>query len=212
VPLQSLIRVDNAASSSRVLWVGLGQLGLAALGVHLAADHLDDQLFSALVWCNDALAPAVQALSLKGLAADQLQAPAAWFAIGVELLADLYLFLCLALTSQAPKLSWGAYKRALSARAVLVPLFWIPISLAGSWVVAMAIEDSLVDLHAMGAQVIGVGLALLVAWRLGFSGLRRVLGSLEPPEKRSDGWPWAFLVLPLAALAIRYGLPIWGWL
>lgn len=212
MPLKSLIRIDNVASSSRVLWVGFGQLGLAALGVHLAADHLDDQLFSAMVWCNDAIGPAVQALSLKGLAADQFQAPAACLAIGVELLADLYLFLCLALTSQTPELSWGSYKRALSARAVLVPLFWIPVSLAGSWVVAMAVEDSLVDLHTTGAQVLGAGLALLVAWRLGFSGLRRVLGALEPPKKRSAGWPWTFLVLPLAALAIRYGLPIWGWL
>lgn len=212
MPLQSLIRVDNAASCSRVLWVGLGQLGLAALGVHLAADHLDDQLFSALVWCNDALAPAVQALSLKGLAADQLQAPAAWTAIGIELLADLFLFLCLALTSQAPELSWGSYKRALSARAVLVPVFWVPVSLAGAWVVGMAVEDTLAGFHAQGAQIAGIVLALLVAWRLGLSGLRRVLGALEPPKKRSEGWPWAFLVLPLAFLAVRYGLPVWGWL
>ncbi|MED5371017.1 MAG: hypothetical protein VX899_08400 [Myxococcota bacterium] len=212
MPIAKIAKVDAAAGKTRMLWMGLGQLGLAALGVHLAADHLDDHVYTALVWGNDRLAPLWDVLAVKGLAADQLQVPAAWTAVGVELLADLFLFLALTLTPLRPTLSWKGYRASFSARSILVPTLWIPAVLAGSWVVGMAVEDGLSMIHAQGALAAGIVVALFMAWRLGWTGLRRVLGALEPPKRRFEAWGWAPLVLPLAVLALRYGLPVWGWL
>ena len=90
----------------------------------------------------------------------------------------------------------------------------------------MATEDLLAGGHAAAAKWLGWGVAALVAWRLGCTGWRRVVGGLELPASaaqgqkvlkvvprwRLDGLAWAPLLVLVAALATRHGLPVWGWL
>lgn len=207
-----LLKFDRVLTKARPLFVGMGQLGLVALGVHLAADRLDDHVFQLLVQANDALSPLYARLSLTGIEADALIGPSAWVALGLELVVDAVLFLALGLTPQHPELSWSSYKRTLGVKAVVVPLTWIPLVLAGAWSVAMALEDVLSAWHAQGAQWLAGGIAALVVWRLGWSGWCRVVGGLSVPKSKWTGLAAAPLLLLVAGLAARYGLPVWGWL
>jgi hypothetical protein len=221
-----LLAIDRFFSATRPAWMGLGQLGVALLGVHLAADRLDDSVYQALLWMNEGISPLMAKLALSGLDPEQLATPAGWVALVLELLADLFMLGALSLTAQAPELSWARYKERLTVRALVLPLFWAPVALAGAWVVGMAAEDLLAGWHAQGAQIVGWVAAALVAWRLGFTGWRRVVGGLDLPKSaaegakvlkviprwRLDGLGWAPLLVLLAALATRHGLPIWGWM
>ena len=221
-----LLGIDGFFSATRPAWVGLGQLGVVLLGVHLAADRLDDAVYQALLWVNGPVSVLASKLGLAGRDPEQLTDPAAWVAVVLELLADLVLLGALALTAQAPGLSWQRYRQRLSVRAVVLPLAWAPIALAGAWTVGMAAEDLLAAWHPQGAHAVGWVVAGLVGWRLGWSGWRRVVGAVELPKSaasgekvlrviprwRLDGLIQAPLLLVLAALATRHGLPIWGWL
>ncbi len=211
--MRALFAVDGFFSKTRPAWVGLGQIGLAILGVHLAADRLDDHLLQMLLWLND---HAITVVALKlGTSApmpDQFESPSMWAALGLELVLDVYLFNCLALTPQDPRLSWETFKRRLSVEAVLVPLFWAPVALAGAWVVGMAVEDTLMSLNEMAALALGWWVAALVAWRLAWTGWKRVVGGLAIPRKRWRGLPWAPALILVGVLATWHGLPIWGWL
>jgi hypothetical protein len=221
-----LLAIDRFFSTTRPAWLGLGQLGVAVLGVHLAADRLDDSVYQALLWANEGIAPLLGKLKLSGLDPEQLATPAAWVALVLELLVDLFMLGALSLTAHAPQLSWAQYKSRLTVRSVVVPLFWAPVALAGAWVVGMATEDLLAGWHATAAKWLGWGVAALVAWRLGRTGWRRVVGGLELPASaaegqkvlrvvprwRLDGLAWAPLLVLVAALATRHGLPVWGWL
>ena len=199
--IAALGRIDGIVSLSRPMWAWLGQLAVIVLGVHLAADRLDDPLHGFLV-----------ALPVPWTTPEQPIAVAAWLAIALELVVVARAAAALLLTSHEPAVSWASYKRVLSIDAVVLPLFWAPVSLAGAWVVGMAIEDLLAPWHAVGATVLAYGVALLVAWRLGWSGLVRVVGALEVPKRRTAGWLWAPPLLLVAAVAFRNGLPVWGWL
>ena len=199
--LRTAARFDRAVTSSRPLWIGLGQLAVIVLGVHLAADRFDDLLYQAIAWT-----------ALPWPDPDTPSIVAAWAAVLLELAVVLRAAGALALTSHAPDLSWSDYKRKLSVEAVLLPVFWAPVALAGSWVVGMAVEDLLAGWNANVALAAGLISAAFVAWRVGYSGLIRVLGALSVPEKRTRGWYWVPLLLPVAWLAFRYGLPIWWWL
>ena len=81
-----LLAIDRFFSATRPAWLGLGQLGVAILGVHLAADRLDDSVYQALLWANEGLAPLLQKLKMTGLDPEQLATPAAWVALALELL------------------------------------------------------------------------------------------------------------------------------
>lgn len=206
------LKADTLLARSRPLWVGLGQLGVAALGVHLAADRLDDHVFQGLVWLNDHVISAIAVkLSMGGVEPDQLIAPSAWLALILELLVDLYMFGALALTAQEPSVDLDSWKRKLSVEAVVLPLFWVPVALAGSWVVGMAVEDHLATWHATAGLVAGWTVAGLVGWRLGWTGLRRVVGGLDVPKRRTRGLAWAPVLMLVAGLAAWHGLPVHGW-
>jgi hypothetical protein len=196
-----LARIDRAASATRLGWVWLGQLGLIALGVHLGADRLDDALHAALVsapvpW------PTVEAPATI----------AAWTALVLELLALTKATAAVLWTSHAPQLSWRRWWDARSAESLILTMFWAPTALAGAWVLGMAAEDLAAPwVNNQLAFASGVALATFAAWRLGLTGLVRVIGALEPTERKLSGWWWAPVLLPLAALAARHGLPLW-WL
>ena len=95
--------------------------------------------------------------------------------------------------------------------SVTALLAWAPLTVVGAWVVAMAVEDA-VAVHALeAARPLGWLVALVVGWRLGWSGIRRVTTRTPVPESRLQG-AWAALpVLLVAGLALRHGLPIHGW-
>ena len=205
------LKADTAIAQTRPIWVGLGQLGVAVLGVHLAADRLDDHVFQGLLWLNDHVISAIAVkLQMGGLEPDALIAPSSWLAFLLEIVVDLYMFGALALTAQEPELSVESYKRKLSVEAVVLPLFWVPVALAGSWMVGMAVEDRLAEWHATAALVAGWTVAGLVGWRLGWTGLRRIVGGLDVPKRRTKGLGWAPLLVLIAGLAAWHGLPIHG--
>jgi len=205
------MKVDALLSRTRPGWVGLGQLAVAALGVHLAADRIDDHLLQGLLWMNEHMVSAIALkLGLHGIEPDAFISPSAWLALLLELAVDAYLFFSLALTAQDPELAWKSYQRKLSVEAVVVPLVWIPVALAGSWVVGMAVEDKLALWHPQAAMALGWGVAALVGWRLAWTGWKRVVGGLDVPKRRTKGLGWAFPLLLVGALAAWHGLPFHG--
>ena len=205
------MKIDGFLSRTRPGWVGFGQLGVAALGVHLAADRLDDHVLQALLWLNDhALSAVAVKLSLNGIEPDAFVNPAAWLALVVELAVVAYLFFSIALTAQDPELDWKGFQRKLSVEAVVLPLVWIPVALAGSWVVGMAVEDKLAAWHPTAALALGWGVAALVGWRLAWTGWKRIVGGLDVPKRRTKGLAWAPALLLVGGLAAWHGLPLHG--
>ncbi|HJN74481.1 MAG TPA: hypothetical protein QGF58_11160 [Myxococcota bacterium] len=205
------LKADGFFSRTRPGWVGLGQLAVAALGVHLAADRLDDHVLQGLLRLNEHLFSTIAVkLSLGGIEPDAFVSPAVWLALLIELAVDLYMFFAIALTAQDPELDWKGYRRKLSVEAVVLPLFWAPVALAGSWVVGMAVEDKLAAWHPGAAMVLGWTIAGLVGWRLAWTGWKRIVGGLDVPKRRTKGIVWAPALLLFAALAAWHGLPVHG--
>jgi len=194
-------RVDQLLAQSRIFWRWIGQAGVVMLGVHLAADQLDD-LIAALL----AEAP------WSWPVADLPLVAGAWGAVAVELLLVVKIADALLLTPQEPTLSWRGWYESRSVDAVALPAFWMICALAGAWTVGMAVEDSLAGLHAVGAFAAGAGAAALAAWRLGWTGFCRIVAGLKEPPSRLRGLSWAPLLLAVGYLAARHGLPVWGWL
>ena len=106
-PFRALRETTRFLGAHRRLFVPLGVLALVALGVHAAADHLDDWVFRLLDAADrgtealygryaDALLsePAARKLAFDALVtlADK-ERWAKWIALGVELLIDLRLFI-----------------------------------------------------------------------------------------------------------------------
>lgn len=200
--LKLLKGIDQAISLTRPLWAWLGQLALVLLGIHLAADQLDDYLY-ALLTLGELPWPDANAPKLI----------AAGGALVLELAIVGRAAFAILLTPQQPELSWSSYKRRLSVEAISLPLFWGTAAVAGSWVVGMATQDALYPYDPLVAAILSWAVALLVAWRLGLSGWRRVVGALDdPPKARTRGLIEAPFLLGVAFLVLWDGLPIWGWL
>ena len=72
-------------------------------------------------------------------------------------------------------------------------------------------EDLLAPILGPGASAVGWCTFVLVAWRLGWSGLRLVC--MRAPEPDSPGTATAIsLVFALSGwLAFSHALPVWGW-
>jgi len=191
---------DRAVGVTRPLWQWLGQAGLVLLGVHLAADRLDDLVYDALL-----------AIPQAQIGAEQLALVAAWGAVALELVVVLKVCGALLLTAREPELSWRGWWSARSVDAWLMPVFWGAAALAGAWTVGMSIEDLLAEQGVVGAEIAGWGLAALMAWRLGWTGWKRVVGALAP-GRFSRGLGWALAVAPLTLLTLMHGLPVWRWL
>ena len=147
---------DRAAGSLARAATTLGQLALVSLGVHLAADRLDDHLVTAILaaqsWLDGALGePLQRGASALGLASDTLllwelvpvATVAAWAALLVELSAMGVFAMTFLLTNRSPVLSWSRWRDALGATALIVPAALLGVLLAGSWSMAMTVEDVL---------------------------------------------------------------------
>lgn len=200
-----LARSDDVALGVARLATTLGQCALVALGVHLAADNLDDRLLALLVRAQEALPEVLRPggeLPLPSLAAGA--------ALLVEAAATLLLWDGFVLSPRAPVLSWGAFRRAACVRALVLPAALAGVLAAGAWSLAMALEDLLPagPLSPWSAGL--VGLAALL--RFGGPAWVRAVASLEPPRRWSVGLPSALVLAPVGALAWIHGLPLWGWL
>ncbi len=215
--------VDRLAGHLAVAGATAAQIALVCLGVHLAADRMDDDIAAGIthlqgrmdVWLTEPLGGAAEAVGLPYdtlLVWDLLPtAPiAAWSALAVELSAITLLSVGFLLTTRRPELSWTSFKEALCVHALVMPLALAGVLVAGSWSLAMAVEDLLPpsDVAIWAARLVGA--AALV--RFGWGAWSRSVGSMEPPRRRTAGLASALILVPVGLLAWMHGAPIWGWL
>ena len=212
---------DRAAGAVASAATTLGQLALLALGVHLAADQLDDRLVEAILWAQSGL-DALLGPALERLAAALSTSADGWrlwervpvvpvassCALGVEAAARALLSASFLLTPRGPRLSWRAWRGSVSVGAVVVPIALAGVLLAGAWSMAMGAEDLLPPsaLARPAAAVLGG----VVAARFGLPAWRRAVAALDPDPQWHAGWRGALVLAPLGALAWAHGVPVWG--
>ena len=175
----------------------LGQCALLVLGVHLAADNLDDRVLQLSTW---------------GLSWVDRELPlpvvAGWTALGVEGLAVLLLCGAFLLSERAPVLSWRRWRAALSVRALVLPLTMAGVLLAGAWSMAMGVEDLLPASPLAPWSAALVGLVTLL--RFGVPAWLRTVAAMDPARRLTDGLASSLVLAPVGLLAWVYGLPLWG--
>jgi len=201
--MRFLLTIDAWIGRTRPVMLVFGQLAIMVLGIHLASDRLDDHLGQ---WLGAAPIPWPEpewALSV-----------ATWVALGIEFLVILWAGSTL-VRSRLPVAERVPWRERLHVNLVLAGLAWLPMALAGAWVVEMVVEDALAGWlgwwpGAMSA--VGWTVAAIVGWRAGLTGWIAVLRDGGRPRHWSEGWVWVPLVSVIAALAVRHGLPVWGWL
>jgi hypothetical protein len=76
----------------------------------------------------------------------------------------------------------------------------------------MAVEDLTADWLLVYAKPVAWFATFLIAWRLAATGWIRLVARTPVPSSRADGLIFAPLALLVAALALKHGLPIWGWM
>ena len=198
--LAVVLRVDAFVARSRPLWRWLGQAALVVLGVHLAADHLDDLLTAGL-----------EAIPAPWPDTETPRVTGTWMAVGAELTTVAWTVWALARTAAVEPIDgWRGWWGRRSVHTLAAPLAWAPLAAAGCWVIAMAVEDAVAPLWADAAAGAGWAVAAIVAWRLAASGWWELVQRTPPPSSWRDGWLGAVVVLPMAGLALRYGLPYHG--
>ena len=193
-------RFDSFVALTRPTWVWAGQLAVLILGIHLAADQLDDHLLGLI-----ATAP------INWPDPEMPIAVAVWSALALELLVVTWAAIALWRSLLAEPISRDNWRQTITIASFVGPLFWVPVSLAGAWVVGMAVEDVLFAWIPDFAFHIGWIVAGLVAWRLALTGLIRLVRCRPARKRWSEGLGWAPALLGFAVLAVLYGLPIWGW-
>lgn len=201
-----LSRIDAFVARTRPWWLWAGQLALLALGVHLAADHLDD-----------AVAAGLRALPLPWPDPETPTSIGTWGALGLELLGVLWSAWALARAHAAPVGSVREWGRRISIHAVSAPLAWLPLALAGAWAIGMATEDAVATwLPTLdgGWSTIATGAgwlaAALVTWRIALPGVVDLVRRTPEPRHRREGLVWLPVLIVLSAFAWRYGVPVWG--
>lgn len=194
-----LLAFDAGLASTRGLWLWVGQLAVVLLGVHLAADRLDDLLLDGLLRTG-----------LVDAEADWPGEAARWVAVLLELGVIFWAFTVHMRGLASRVASFAEWRARASLEALVRPLFWAPVSASGAWVIAMAVEDSLAPWWPVGARGLGAALGAMAAWRLAATGAWKVALAVPPARTALQGWWWAPAPLGFAALAVWRGLPIWG--
>lgn len=194
-------KLDAFVSWARPAFLWIGQLSVTVLGIHLAADRLDDYLI-----------PLLTGIQVAWPSPEAPLTAATWCAVAVELLVVAWAGWMLVSANATPARSFAQWRENLSVRAILVPLFWAPTALAGAWVVGMSVEDLTAEWLLDYAQPLSFFVAFLVAWRLAATGWFRLVLRNPAPSSRLQGLVWAPPALLVAALAMKHGLPIWGWI
>ena len=212
---------DRAAGAVASAATTLGQLALVALGVHLAADQLDDRLVEAALWTQSGL-DALLGPALDAAAGALDTTPDGWrlwervpvvpVAVSAALLVEVAALALLSagflLTPRGPRLSWRAWRAAASVGAVVVPLALSGVLLAGAWSMAMGAEDLLP--RSVLARPAAAALGGVVTLRFGWPAWRRSVAALDPDPPWHAGWRSALVLAPVGALAWTHGVPLWG--
>lgn len=198
--LRALLGLDASVAWTRPAWGWVGQLGVVALGIHLAADRVDDVLGR---WIGQ--------IPVAWPDPDAPLAVGTWLAVALELIVVGWAAWQRARATAAPVTSAREWRARLSVDALLVPVFWAPVSVAGAWVVGMAVEDFTAPVLLALAHPLAWLVAALVGWRLALTGCLQVIRQAPIPRHRWAGLAWAPAVLAIAALAVQHGLPLWGW-
>ncbi len=200
--LQAFKNLDSALTTTRPGWGWLGQLAVLVLGVHLAADRLDDRIYDAFEWASlpwpDPSTPAFLA---------------SWSAVGLELMVVAWATWTLWAAHANGARDWEHWKEAVSVNAIVRALFWLPVALTGAWVVGMSAEDLVAPLLVSvpgAARWVSFVVSGLIAWRLSLTGWWTVASAARKPGAWWEGLFWAPVPLAVAFLAVFYGLPIWG--
>lgn len=194
--IRLLTTTDRWLGQSRPGWLWLGQLGLVLLGVHRAADRLDDLLAAALVSVRFTAGAARAAM---------------WGGVMIELLTAAVVVGLLVRGLGGTRPSWRAAWTARPLAVLSVPLFWLVSAAAGATAVGIAVGE-LVGALSPPVGVVAAGVvAGLTLWRLGWTGWERVLAGLPTSGGRWEGAVAAPALL-LMATAAAWSLPVWGWL
>lgn len=199
--LRWLFGLDGLVARTRPAWAWLGQLAVVLLGVHLAADRLDDGISVALAGSGIPWPEPDQPLTLG-----------TWTAVLLELYVAGWVTIASVRANEDAVATPRAWLDRASLHGIAAPIVWAPTSLAGAWVIGMATEDLVADLWPAGAAAIGWLVAALVVWRIVAPGLIRIVRATPIPGHRWDGAVTIWPAVLIGGLAIRYGLPVWGWL
>jgi len=191
-------RIDGWIAASRPGWLWLGQLGIVALGAHLAADRLDD-LLARLIGPHD----------IPYMSDGEAQLGVALIALTLEIVVVARAAWILVASAGAPVLDREAWWRKRGVESFVRPLFWGSMALAGAWSIVLAVEGLFPGMGPV-ATALGAVAGVLAAWRLGWSGWAKVTGGLFQPRSVRDGLLWAPPLLAATALALAQ-LPLWGW-
>ncbi len=189
-------RMDDGLAFSRPGWLWVGQLALVVLGTHRGAERLAGYLARWLAmlpapWPDPDLPLTLAAVS----------------ATGIELCLGLFAIGWLAVCTRQPSVGHQAWLRQASIRAFTVPIYWAATTLAGTWTVALGAAD----LVGGTSTMLPAFIAVVVLWRVGLPGCLKMARQL-PPAPRTKGLVLAPALLLVSGLALRHGLPVWGWL
>lgn len=196
-----VLGLDGLVARSRPAWGWLGQLAVVLLGVHLAADRLDDGVTSLLAGS-----------AIPWPEPDQPLVLGAWTAVLIELYVAGWVIVASFRANADPVPTPRGWLARASPHGIAAPIVWVPTSLAGAWVIAMATEDVVAGWWGAGAGAVGWIVAALLVWRIIVPGTLRMVRSTPVPGHRLDGAVTIWPAVLVAGLAVRYGLPIWGWL
>lgn len=196
--MRLLGKIDASLAVTRSLWLWFGQVALIVLGTHLAADRIDD-----------ALGVLAASVPVPWPDPDMPIVAGQWAGVVLEVAITVWAIRALFRTPENALKKPRDWMARWSVHNVTAPLFWLPVSLAGGWSIAMAIEDAL-PIHPISTGF-AWALAGAVALRLGLSAVWLLIASPPVPRRRSDGVLWLAPLALVAGFATWYGLPIWGW-
>jgi hypothetical protein len=217
----TLVGSDHVAGQLAARLATFGQLALAGLGTHLAADRLDDHILAWLLPVRDTVAEytvpwLIGAAKGFGWAegtfigwADWSLVPAsASIALGVELLALLIFAEAILLTPLHRVPSPRDWWKARSIHALMLPAALGSALLAGGWSLAMAAED-LLPPSEVAPYAAGL-LAFAVLVRFGWPAWARAVADLKESGPRRRGLKRSVVLAPLLTLIWLEALPVWG--
>ena len=219
----ALVLADRAAGRAAHHLGTLGQLALMVLGVHLAADRLDDRLHAVLsvavhaadTWLGPPLWALAEAIGLEGDALHfwtlmPLPIASAALALTVELSAVAILASSFLLTERQARPTWQRWKACLGLEAIVLPLTLAGVLVAGGWSLAMGLEDLLPT--GLPSQLAAATVGIAAVLRYGLPAWKRTVVNLDPPDRPTRGLTRVAILVPIGLLAWMHGLPLWGWL
>lgn len=195
-PLTTALR--TAASLGHSSGRLLGGWALVVLGVHRAADRVDDTVVE---WT---------ALLTNGWGAEAFKEASVWLALGCEGALTVWLgWTLLRCRGRADRSLAAARDRACIGWMAAL-LCWGATATTGAWGVAMVVQDHLAPWSSDVGLVVGWTVGGLALLRLGLTSWLRLAWRAPVAASRLSGWLWSPLALGMTLLAIRHGLPVWG--